>query len=231
LDNSSIANSFDKLNDIDDYFYKIKEKLNNRTSVAIFPAIVGINNYLNIIKRAEKILNKKCFEAPTLPPSIPGIRLNKLLEKEILKFNDINNSAHITNANLENNKCMYLTDNYGRKIYGKAFIFANGGILMGGLVVNSDGKIIEKILNSKVNQINPMTCNSNYKTLNALQMSGVIIDEDLKAKNENGIKFENVYFTGRNLSDWNPSLEFSSEGVSIASGWHSANTVASYLSI
>ena len=43
------------------------------------------------------------------------------------------------------------------------------------------------------------------------------------------IKLKNIFFTGRNLANWNPSLEFSSEGVSIASGWHSANNVFNYL--
>ena len=40
---------------------------------------------------------------------------------------------------------------------------------------------------------------------------------------------ENVFFTGRNLANWNPSIEFSSEGMSIASGWYTANNIAEYM--
>jgi anaerobic glycerol-3-phosphate dehydrogenase len=51
----------------------------------------------------------------------------------------------------------------------------------------------------------------------------------LKPISNSNNQLENVFFTGRNLSNWNPSLELSGEGVSIASGWYSANNISSYL--
>ncbi len=100
---------------------------------------------------------------------------------------------------------------------------------MGGLKVNDQGKIIEQICNSKIFQQNPMNTNKSYETLSALQISGVVTNKKLKPLNQKGYIIENVFFTGRNLSNWNPSLELSSEGVSIASGWYSANSAAEYL--
>ena len=228
-ENSSIALSFDRSGELEKYFFQLKKKLDNKSSIIIFPAVLGIDNYIQVIEIAEKILNKKCFEAPTLPPSIPGIRLNKLLEKEVLKYNDIYRGANIGQAKIENNKCLFVLDNFGRKITAKAFIFANGGVLMGGLKVNDKGIIIEKICNSKVFQQNPMNASKSHEALSALQISGVIVDKNLKPLNQKGDIIENVFFTGRNLSNWNPSLESSSDGVSIASGWHSANSAAEYL--
>ena len=74
-----------------------------------------------------------------------------------------------------------------------------------------------------------MNTNKSYETLSALQISGVVTNKKLKPLNQKGYIIENVFFTGRNLSNWNPSLELSSEGVSIASGWYSANSAAEYL--
>tara|TARA_Y100000590_G_scaffold203178_1_gene230532 strand:+ start:449 stop:1681 length:1233 start_codon:yes stop_codon:yes gene_type:complete len=228
-ENSSIALTFDKHNDLSNYFIQLKKKLNQNNSIVIFPAVLGIDKYREIIKLAEKILNKNCLEASTLPPSVPGMRLNKYLEKEVLKHDDIYRGTNIAKAKINENKCLFITDNFGRKIFAKTFIFANGGILMGGLKVNDQGKIIEQICNSKIFQENPMNTNKSYETLSALQISGVVTNKKLKPLNQEGNIIENVFFTGRNLSNWNPSLELSSEGVSIASGWYSANLAAEYL--
>ena len=229
LDNSSLALSFDRLSNVDAYFKKIKEKLSKDSSAVIFPAVLGVSKYRKIINRIREILSKECYEAPTLPPSIPGIRLNKVLEREVLKFNSIHRGSHAVKANIQGNNCTSIVDNFGRTIEGKAFIFSNGGILMGGLSVNTDGSIVEKIFNSKINQINPMACEKSYESLNALQSSGILTDEKLKPLRDGHECLSNVYFTGRNLSHWNPSSELSSEGISIASGWYCANNIASIL--
>ena len=229
LDSSSLAVSFDNLSSPDDYFFNINKKINKKTSVVIFPAVLGLNKYMEIIRSAEKTFSKKCFEAPTLPPSIPGIRLNKILEREVLKKNYIHRGSHILKANIENNKCLSVVDNFKRIIKARAFIFANGGILMGGIKVKSNGEIVEEIFDSKIQNNNHAKFEKSYETLNALQTSGVLTDNKLKPISKSNNQLENVFFTGRNLSNWNPSLELSGEGVSIASGWYSANNISSYL--
>ena len=80
-DSSSLAISFDNLASSEDYFNSLKKRLNKNSSIVIFPAVLGLNKYIRVIQTAEKILNKKCVEAPTLPPSIQAIRLNLDLEK------------------------------------------------------------------------------------------------------------------------------------------------------
>ena len=228
-DSSSLALSFDNLSHPENYFFNINKNINKKTSVVIFPAVLGLNKYVEIIESAEKTLSKKCFEAPTLPPSIPGIRLNKELEREVLKNNYIHRGSHILKANIENNKCLSVVDNFERIIKARAFVIANGGILMGGIKVKSDGEIKEEIFDSKIQNNNHINCEKSYETLNALQTSGVLTDNKLKPISNSNKQLENVFFTGRNLSNWNPSLELSGEGVSIASGWHSANNISSYL--
>ena len=142
---------------------------------------------------SEKILGVECFEAPTLPPSIPGIRLNILLEKEVLKYNDISRGTKIIKAEIEKNKCISVIDNFGRTISAKAFIFATGGILMGGLKVYDKGLIIEKIFNSKIFQKNPMNMEKSHETLSVLQTSGVIINRFLNPLSQNDKIVENVF--------------------------------------
>ena len=228
-DSSSLAISFDNINDSAIYFNNLKKKLNKNSSIAIFPAVLGLNRYIEIIQTAEKILNKKCFEAPTLPPSIPAIRLNLDLEKEIMKNNNLHKGSIVTKAKIENNKCIFLIDNFGRTYAADAFIVSNGGILMGGIKVYSNGDIKEKIFNPKIQNNNHLLKEKSSLSLNALQTSGVVTNNKLNPFLDDDSIIKNVFYTGRNLANWNPSTEFSGEGVSIASGWYAANNIAEYM--
>jgi len=101
--------------------------------------------------------------------------------------------------------------------------------LMGGIKVYSNGEIIEKIFNSKIQNNNHLLKEENSQSLNALQTSGVLTNNKLNPFQMDDSIIENVFFTGRNLANWNPSIEFSSEGMSIASGWYTANNIAEYM--
>ena len=228
-DSSSLAISFDNLENIEDYFNILKKRLKKDSSIVVFPAVLGLNKYIKIIQIAEKILNKKCYEAPTLPPSIPAIRLNLDLEKEVMKFNNIHKGSIISEAKIENNKCLFLMDNFERTYTADTFVVSNGGILMGGIQVSSNGDIKEKIFNPKIQNNNHLSKEKNYQSLNALQTSGVVTNKKLNPFLDNDSIIKNVFYTGRNLANWNPSTEFSGEGVSIASGWYTANNIAEYM--
>jgi len=228
-DSSSLAISFDNLENPENYFNSLKKRLNKDSSIVIFPAVLGLNKYIKIIQTAEKILNKKCVEAPTLPPSIPGIRLNLDLEKEVMQHNNLHKGSIISKAKIENHKCLFLKDNFERTFTSETFIVSNGGILMGGIKVYSNGDIKEKIFNPKIQNNNHLLKEKSSLSLNALQTSGVVTNNKLNPFLDDDSIIKNVFYTGRNLANWNPSTEFSGEGVSIASGWYAANNIAEYM--
>ena len=100
---------------------------------------------------------------------------------------------------------------------------------MGGIKVFSNGDIKEKIFNPKIQNNSHLLKEKNYQSLNALQTSGVVTNKNLNPFLDNDSIIKNVFYTGRNLANWNPSTEFSGEGVSIASGWYVANNIAEYM--
>jgi len=228
-DSSSLAISFDNLASSENYFNSLKKRLNKNSSIVIFPAVLGLNKYIKVIQTAEKILNKKCVEAPTLPPSIPAIRLNLDLEKEVMEHNNLHKGSVISKAKIENNKCLYLIDNFERIFNADAFVVSNGGVLMGGIKVYSNGDIRENIFNPKIQNNNHLLKDKSSESLNALQTSGVLTNNKLNPFLDDDSIINNVFYTGRNLANWNPSTEFSGEGISIASGWYTANNIAEYM--
>lgn len=228
-DSSALAISFDNLENPENYFNNLKKRLKKNSSIVIFPAVMGVNKYIKVIQTAEKILNKKCVEAPTLPPSIPAIRLNLDLEKEAMQHNNLHKNSIISKAKIENKKCLFVKDNFDRTFTADTFIVSNGGILMGGLKVYSNGDIKEKIFNPKIQNNNHLLKEKTSLSLNALQTSGVVTNKKLNPFSDNNSIIKNIFYTGRNLANWNPSTEFSGEGVSIASGWYTANNIAEYM--
>lgn len=44
-----------------------------------FPAVLGLNNPVEVVEELREFLGLPVFEIPTLPPSIPGIRIHNIL--------------------------------------------------------------------------------------------------------------------------------------------------------
>jgi glycerol-3-phosphate dehydrogenase subunit B len=55
----------------------------NGATVIGMPAILGMYNTGNIISHLESLLEVKVFEIPTIPPSLPGIRMKEAFETQI----------------------------------------------------------------------------------------------------------------------------------------------------
>lgn len=52
-------------------------------SVVGLPAILGVHRNLIVQADLESLLGAQVFEIPTLPPSVPGLRLKEMFEKEL----------------------------------------------------------------------------------------------------------------------------------------------------
>jgi anaerobic glycerol-3-phosphate dehydrogenase len=117
----------------------------------------------------------------------------------------------------------------GRTHDASAIIVSTGGILMGGLDVDSRGAVRETVLGLDVHQSEPLNALSVDQSLSALHLTGVVTDGDLRPASNGSTAYENVFVTGRTLANWNPAEESSAEGVSIATGWVAAEAAHAYL--
>jgi anaerobic glycerol-3-phosphate dehydrogenase len=115
-----------------------------------------------------------------------------------------------------------VTDANGRVIEAQAFILATGGVLMGGLEVDSHGHICEPALGLDVYQTEPLSQIGSQAAVNALHSAGIETDEHFKPRHKGNLAWRNLFVTGRNLAHWNPGAEISAEGVAIVSGWVAA---------
>ncbi len=120
----------------------------------IFPSVLGVEGWDNIIKDFGNRLGADITEAPGMPPNATAIRLNDYLRKEVIKLgvklysnstvigNEIN-ANKIRNITVRNNNNVF-------KLASKNYVLATGGIIGGGIEVTSEG-LIEKAIGVEIN--------------------------------------------------------------------------------
>lgn len=230
LENTAIACAFDNLPEPTAYFSILKEELPEFTDALVFPAVVGMNKFKELLHLAEQILGVPCMELSTLPPSVPGMRLERALINNLKSsLAHIHTSATIMSHLISSNKKIVLEDDMGRSYESDLVVVSNGGVLMGGVEVDSFGQINEPIFGLSTYQSHPLNADTALQSLDALHNAGIETDEFLRPKNNKFDVLENIFVTGRSLSCWNPAAEGSNEGVCISTGWAAAEHAHTYL--
>jgi len=118
------------------------------------PAILGMHAPDMVRKEMERLTGLQIFEIPTMPPSVPGIRLRELFEQFFpQKGITLIPQQKVDKLEFkEEHAELSLSDNFGSiLIRSKSVILATGRFLSGGLEAHLDG-ITEALLDLPVSQ-------------------------------------------------------------------------------
>jgi len=229
-ENAAIARTFDTMESLDSYFTTVRGQIPASTDIIVFPAVMGLHNFQHVLATARRVIRIPCVEVPTLPPSLPGMRLEFALRDHLKNTGVIFHTGAFPIAHsVDEDGCNSLFDNRGRCYQAATVIVSSGGVLMGGLDVDSHGLIHETALGLDVFQTCPLEAGGVVESLDALHTTGIETDSALRPQSGGLGRFRNVFVTGRTLAHWNPAQEGSSEGVCIATGWVAAESARSYL--
>lgn len=225
-----LARSFDSLDRPADYFRSIGPLLPAGAEVVLVPAVLGLKRHEQILQTAEDVLGMPVLEVPTLPPSVPGLRLGGDLETWLRRRGAlIHLGGQVVGAEFGGGRIAGVTDEHGELFEADAFVLATGGVLMGGLLVESSGAVREPIFGLDVVQTEPLGSGTIDGGLAALHGAGVPTDPSLRPLAGGSAGLDNLFVTGRMLADWNPAEECSAEGVSIGTGWVAAEAALELL--
>lgn len=213
----------------------LKEAAENVDMVGL-PAILGMHGPDRVHQDLERLTGLTIFEIPTMPPSVPGIRLREMFEQHLpkrgatlipqqkvqsLSFAD--NTAHLS-----------LTDSYGPiNITSNAVILATGRFLSGGLNAQVDG-IHETLLNLPVTQ--PST-RSDWYTDNytdpkghPIHKAGIDVDTKLRPLRQKEKIYNKALFAAGIIlagQDW--IRDRSGAGIAIATAYKAAEFAKEYI--
>jgi glycerol-3-phosphate dehydrogenase subunit B len=155
LDAMVLARYFDDLDTTVELVEALKPHLGNAERIG-FPAILGTSDALGVVRALESLLGRRVFEIPGLPPSVPGMRLHKILVEAIQKsggqvFAGMEAVSGKLTSDSSQIEAIY-TEAAARPALHTAgnFILATGGILGGGIHTNHTGAVYDPIFDLPV---------------------------------------------------------------------------------
>lgn len=226
---SALARLMEKKSFRQDIGRKIKEHLNGESRIG-FPALLGIHNPMQVKEDLERIIGTKIFEIPTLPPSIPGMRIfYRFKEWLIHEGVPLLLGSFVRNAVIKGKRCVAINISHPPLVTpysADRYLLATGRFMGGGLWADKE-KISEPIFNLPVKQpnIREEWFRSNFfdPQSHPIHQTGIRVNSSFQPVDERGdLILENVWVAGTILAHHNWMDEKSREGIEIATGYMAA---------
>jgi anaerobic glycerol-3-phosphate dehydrogenase B subunit len=231
-----LAAAFDEEDFREEFASSIRPHLTGRSRQRVgLPAFLGLSNSFSAWQDLQANLGCPVFEIPTLPPSIPGLRLHNLIASAVMAAGGrIYDGMEALEAEADGRIMSVFTEAAARRKAHKAktFVLATGGILGGGIETSYDGQVRETVFNL------PVAGGSDRQDWFELDFitpgghpiyrSGLTVNREFKPVDRQGVPcYENLYAAGACLANFDPIQERSLEGTALAAGWSVGKSIAS----
>ena len=192
-----------------------------------FPAVLGIADPHGVWAELEQRLARPVFEIPTLPPSVPGMRLFAILREALRRAGGrmIVNTV-VTGAERENGRVRALRTRVGLREGRRGcdwVVLATGGFASRGLELDSRWTARETALGlpvAGVPEAGEERFAPGYFDEHPIGRAGVAVGPDMRPDG-----YENVLVAGATLAGAEPWREKSGDGISLATGYRAAELV------
>ena len=192
-----------------------------------FPAVLGIADPHGAWAELEQRLARPVFEVPTLPPSVPGMRVFAILREALRRAGGrvILNSV-VTGAEREGGRVGAVRVRVGLREERRGCDWvglATGGFASGGLELDSRWTARETALGLPVAGVpapGDERFSPGYFDDHPIARAGVAVDAELRPAG-----YENVLVAGATLAGAEPWREKSGDGISLATGYRAAELV------
>jgi glycerol-3-phosphate dehydrogenase subunit B len=209
----------------------VKPKLGQSRRIG-FPAVLGINKSIEVKYHLEQLLDCPIFEIPSLPPSIPGIRLHNLLVSAIRQTGgQVFEGMQAVAFEAETGYISAVHTEAAARVFAhpaKTFVLATGGILGGGIISHSEGSLHEVIFDAPVKVVTEQK--DWYRRAffdpggHPIFQSGISVDEKLRPLDlADSPLYANLMAVGATLAGGDYLREYSLGGVDLVTGYLAGN--------
>jgi glycerol-3-phosphate dehydrogenase subunit B len=142
-----VARRFDQPGFRSNFALGLSRMLNGEARVG-FPAVLGLRRTTDVVADLEETLGCPVFEIPTVPPSVPGVRLYNALRQAVLVLGGEVVLGPRVAGWMERGQLQGVGAHGPggeRKIRAGAVVLATGGLLGGGLEADLDGTLRETV--------------------------------------------------------------------------------------
>ncbi len=215
---------------------ELLKKAAGEKKVIGLPAILGMHRPDLVRAELEQLASLEIFEIPTMPPSVPGIRLREMFE-QVFPQKGITLIPQQKVASLTfdaDGALLGLSDNYGPiALHSKAVILATGRFLSGGLEAHITG-VTESLLDLPVSQPASRTdwyCDGyTDRRGHAIHKAGIEIDSSFRPLAQNGKPYnERLFAAGIIIAHQDWIRGRSGAGIAIATAYKAVEAAEKFL--
>jgi glycerol-3-phosphate dehydrogenase subunit B len=192
-----------------------------------FPAVLGLHRWREVWSDLYGRLGRPVFEVPTLPPSVPGMRVAVLLRERLRRAGGrVILNAVVHGAERAGDRVTAVRARVGlRDVVHRCdwVVLATGGFASGGVELNSRWRAHEVALGLPVTGVpEGERFDAEYFGEHPMSRAGVAVDRRLRPAG-----LENVLVAGATLAGAAPWREKSGDGISLATGHRAAELILS----
>jgi glycerol-3-phosphate dehydrogenase subunit B len=192
------------------------------------PAMLGLRDPHAVLMDLQHRLGRWVFEIPTLPPSVPGMRLYEILRSALRAAGGrLVLGAEVVSHRRDGERVTTVITRAAGRDLGYAapwFVLASGGFASGAIELDSHWITHDRVLGLALRGApGPGDARfvSNYLEDQPMTRAGIAVDAQLRADGA-----ENVLVAGASLPGAVPWREGSGEGIALASGFRAAQLIA-----
>ncbi len=193
----------------------------------ILPPVIGLETTGQILARLHETTGIPCFETLSLPPSVPGLRLQKSIDRFLNSGADKNRkvmTGQVVGFEATTGRITKLHVHQGDQelqLATEQIILASGKYLSGGL--RKEAGFIEPIFHLPITPSGPVfsgkVVEKKFLANHELFSVGIQTNDQLQPVDErNNIVYQNLRVAGSLLAGYNPAVDHSGMGVAVGSG-------------
>ena len=223
---ANIARVFDSEAQLENLLTLIND-LSEEVDAVILPAVLGLSSVYPLVY-IRKYSEKPVFFISPVPPSVPGIRVQKRLQERFVELGGTFFLGDtVEKAFFDGDTVIGITTNNHSDIqfYAEQYVLASGSFFSKGIISRSN-EIYEPVLNADVeydSQRDNWFC-KNVFDVQPYMSYGVKTDTGFHPLRD-GVPVRNMFAIGSVLSGYNPLEEGCGSGVAILTALHVANTI------
>ncbi len=194
------------------------------------PAVLGLDDHAAVLAEAVARLGRPVFEIPTLPPSIPGLRLYQALRQRTIELGVATQIGFGVEGLIRDGRRIVAVETHAAarplRIRAGAVVLATGGIAGGGLRGGRDGSLTEAVAGLPVaapDRAGWLSGDLWGREGVALEAAGIRVDDQLRPVAADGeVPIENLRVVGSALAGMRYLSERCGDGVAMASAHRAA---------
>ena len=197
-----------------------------------FPAVLGLADAPAVFADLQERLGAPVFEVPTLPPSVPGMRLYEALVARLRSAGGrLVVGGPVSGAEARDGRIDAVNVRAAARpvaYRARSFVLASGGFASGGLELDSHGTVTETVFGLPVAGVadgRPHFAPGVFDP-QPLAKAGVAVDDALRPLDAEGRPvYGNLHAAGAVLAGAEPWREASGNGIALASGYAAASAI------